>query len=429
MAASPKVVILGAGFGGLAATQALKDASVAVTLVDKNDYHTFQPLIYQVATLELAPSEIGFPVREQLHRQSNLLFHQTTVTGIDLANKQVQLAGMEPLAYDYLVLALGAQVNFLRAAGAQEYAFPMYTMQDAVRVKNHILQLFEATDKDPALIEDGSLTFAIVGGGPTGVETAGALSELFHAELNKDYPNVPISKARIILFNHGPDLLGAFNPKLRSYAKRELEKRGVEVRTGVGVTAIGRDYVTLSSGDNVQARTVIWAAGVQANPIAPALGLPAGKGGTIPVNLDLTLAGHPEVYIVGDIATMTDAKTGKVLPQLGSTAMQAGQHAGENIARVVTGGQTEPFKYLDKGIMATVGRGAAVVEMPGGHTMTGHAAWLAWLSVHLVLLSGGESKIVTTVDWGWNLLTKKRGKRIVVSDEDVAEDLATQSAK
>src|SRR6478672_6073919 len=235
-----------------------------------------------------------------------------------------------------------------------------------------MLKLFEATDKDPSLIEDGSLTFAIVGGGPTGVETAGALSELLHIDLNEDYPNLPVRKARVILFNHGPDLLGAFNPKLRKYAQKELEKRGVEVRTGVGVTAIGPDYVTLSSGEEVRARTIIWAAGIQANPIAKALGLPTGKGGTIPVNLDLTLEGHPEVYIVGDIAAMTDAKTSKVLPQLGSTAMQAGKRAGENIERVVKGEKAEPFKYLDKGTMATIGRGAAVVEMPGGHTMTGH---------------------------------------------------------
>src|SRR6476646_10622529 len=226
MTALPKVLVLGAGFGGMAATQALKNAPVEVTLVDKNDFHTFQPLLYQVATLELGPSEVAFPVREQLHRQSNLLFHETTVTGIDLANKEVQVEGMAPLTYDYLVLALGAQANFLRAEGAQEHAFPMYTLQDAIRVKNHLLKVFEATDKDPSLIEDGSLTFAIVGGGATGVETAGALSELLHIELNEDYPNLPVQKARIILFNHGPDLLGAFNPKLRKYAQKELEKRG-----------------------------------------------------------------------------------------------------------------------------------------------------------------------------------------------------------
>jgi NADH dehydrogenase len=427
MTAAPQVLILGAGFAGMAAAQALKDAPVEVTLVDKNDFHTFHPLLYQIATLELSPSEVGFPVREQMHRQSNLLFHQTTVTGIDLANKQVQVERMAPLTYDYLVLALGAQVNFLRADGADQNGFPMYTMHDAIRIKDHILEVFEATDKDPSLIDDGALTFAIVGGGATGVETSGALSELFHVELNKDYPNLPVQKARIILFNHGPDLLGPFNPKLRSYVRKQLELRGVEVRTGEGVAAVGPDYVKLSSGEVVKARTVIWAAGVQANSLAKSLGLPTGKGGTIPVNLDLTLEGHPEVYIVGDIAAMTDAKTNKLLPQLGSTAMQAGKQAGENIAHAVKGEPTQPFKYVDKGTMATVGRGAAIVELPGGHTMTGHSAWLAWLSIHLVLLSGGESKTNTTVDWGWTLLTKKRGKRIVFSDEDIAAEQAAQS--
>jgi len=427
MAAAPQVLILGAGFAGMAAAQALKDAPVEVTLIDKNDYHTFHPLLYQVATLELGPSEIAFPVREQLHRQTNLLFHQAPVTGIDLANKHVQVEGMAPFTYDYLVLALGAQVNYLRADGAQENGFPMYNVHDAIRVKDHILKLFEATDKDPSLIEDGSLTFALVGGGATGVEMSGALSELFHVELNKDYPNLPVQKARVILFNHGPDLLGPFNPKLRNYARKALEQRGVEVRTGEGVAEVGPDYVKLSSGEVVKARTVIWAAGIQANSIAKSLGLPTGKGGTIPVNLDLTLEGHPEVYVVGDIAAMTDAKTNKLLPQLGSTAMQAGKHAGENIAHTVKGESRQPFKYTDKGTIATVGRGAAIVEMPGGHTMTGHSAWMAWLSIHLVLLSGGETKATTTVDWGWNLLTKKRGKRIVVSDEDLAEEHAGQS--
>jgi len=429
MSENPQVLILGAGFAGMGAAQALKDAPVKITLVDKNDYHTFQPLLYQVATDELGPSEVAFPVREQLHRQSNLIFHQATVTSIDLANRQAQITGMEPLSFDYLVLALGAQVNFLRAEGAQENAFPMYTMQDAVRLKNHILKLFEAADKDPSLIDDGALTFTIVGGGPTGVEIAGALSELFHIELKKDYPNLPVDKARIILYNHGPDLLGPFNPKLRKYAKKALEQRGVEVRTGIGVSAIGSDNVTLSSGETVKARTVVWAAGVQAHPIAKTLGLPTGKGGCIPVTLDLSLEGHPKVYIIGDIAAMTDAKTNTLLPQLGSTAMQAGKHAGENIGRAVKGEKTEPFKYLDKGFMATIGRGAAVVEMPHGHTMTGHAAWLAWLGVHLVLLSGSETKATTGVDWGWNVLTKKRGKRIIVSDEDIEQAHTEQTSQ
>lgn len=427
MATQPHIIILGGGFAGMGAAQRLRDAPVKITIFDQNDYHTFQPLLYQLATDELETSEVGFPIREVMHRQQNAVFHRARVTGIDLANKQVLVDGMDPVTYDYLVIGLGAVVNFFGVKGAQEYAYPLYTLHDALRLKNHILNTLEMADKNPALVDEGALTFCVVGGGPTGVETSGALAELLHAVAEKDYPNLPIKeKSQIVLFEAGPHLLAPFKPKLQEYAKKALEKLGVTVRLGEGVTEIRPDSITLRSGEVVKTHTLVWGAGIQAHPLAGSLGVAQVKGGRVPVNLDLSLKDYPDVFVIGDIAMITDTKTNQQLPQLGSVAQQAGHHAGDNITRLLRGEQAEPFTYFDKGTMATIGRGAAVVEMPGHGTMTGHAAWLAWLGVHAALLSGGEEKSTTIVDWGWNMLTKKRGKRIVVSDEDVAAEAAKE---
>jgi NADH:ubiquinone reductase (H+-translocating) len=414
----PHAVILGAGFGGIGTLKRLRDADVKITIVDKHDYHTFQPLLYQVATDELAPQEVGYPIRELLHGRKNIVFHQTSVGSVDLARKQVIAEGVGPIQYDYLVLAMGAVVNFFRTPGADQHAFPLYTMDDAIRLKDHVLRTFEAVDKNPALVDEGALTFCVVGGGPTGVEVSGALSELLHVDLAKDYPKLPVGKAKVLLYEHSPTLLGAFAPKLQVYAQKALEEREVEVHNGVGVTKVSSTSINLSTGATVPTRTLIWAAGLQANPIVDSLGVELMHGGRIPVGSDLQVKDHPGVFAIGDIAAMTDAKTGKVLPGLGSAALQAGYHVGETIKRLGEGKPAKPFEYFDKGFMAQVGRGAAVVELPTGDTMTGTAAWLAWLGVHLLLLSGAEEKSTTFVDWGWNILTRKHGKRIVLMDED-----------
>src|SRR5215475_6297441 len=420
MAELPHVVILGAGFGGIGALKRLRDADVRITIVDKNDYHTFQPLLYQVATDELGPVEVGFPIRELLHGRQNITFHQTTVQSIDLQRKQVVVEGSKSIQYDYLVLALGGVVNFFHTPGADQHALPLYTLTDAIRLKEHILKRFEAVDKKPALVDDGALNFCVVGGGPTGVELAGALVELLHAELKEDYPNVPVDKAQVLLYEHSPNLLGTFAPKLETYARAALEERGVKVHTGAGVAEIGPTSIELSTGATVKTHTTVWAAGLQANPVVNSLGIELVHGGRIPVGPDLQVKEHPGVFAIGDIAAMTDGKTGQVLPGLGATALQAGRHVGETIKCLLESKQPEPFKYLNKGIMAQVGRGAAVVELPTGGTMTGHLAWLAWLGVHLSLLNGAEQKASVFVDWGWSFLTHRRGKRIILSDDDVA---------
>jgi NADH dehydrogenase len=410
----PRVLILGGGFAGVGAAQELADADVDIVLVDRHDYHTFQPLLYQLATGLLETSAVGHSLRDLIHRQDNATVHKTTVTAVDLAARSVELAEMEPLTYDYLVLALGAVVNFFGAEGAAEHAFPMYTLADAVRLKEHVLTKWEAADKDPALVEDGALNVVVVGGGPTGVESAGALAELYRADFAKDYPNLPQDKARIILVEAGPEVFGMFKPDIRAYTEKALEKRTVEVMTGEIVESVSPTRVTLKSGTVLAAHTLVWGAGLQANALVRSLGLELEKGNRIAVGPELTLPDRPEVYVVGDIAAITDAREKQVLPQLGSVALQSGEHAGDTIARTVASKEAKPFKYRDKGTMATIGRGAAVVQMLGGKTMKGKAAQMAWGTVHLALLPTNEDRAKAVVDWAGAAFSHQRAGRITV---------------
>jgi NADH:ubiquinone reductase (H+-translocating) len=411
----PRVLVLGGGFAGVGAAQALADADVDIVLVDRHDYHTFQPLLYQLATGLLEPSAVGHSLRDLIHRQDNATVHKATVTAIDLDTREVELAEMAPLTYDYLVLALGAEVNFFGTEGAAEHAFPMYTLPDAVRLKEHVLRKWEAADKDHSLVDDGALNIVVVGGGPTGVETAGALAELYRADFAKDYPNVSEESARIVLVEGGPEVFGVFKPNLRAYAEQALTERTVEVMTGEIVASVAPTRVTLKSGTVLETHTLVWGAGLQANAVVRSLGLELEKGYRIAVGPELTLADHHEVYVVGDIAAITDAREKQMLPQLGSVALQSGEHAGESIARSVAGKEPKPFKYRDKGTMATIGRGAAVVQMLGGRTMKGKKAQVAWGTVHLALLPTNEDRARAVVDWAGAALTHQRTGRITVS--------------
>jgi NADH:ubiquinone reductase (H+-translocating) len=415
----PQVLVLGGGFGGVGAARALKGAGVDVTLVDKHDYHTFQPLLYQVATDLLETSACGHPLRDLFHEQPHVAVHEATVTGIDLVRREVQFAEMAPFTYDYLVLGLGARVNFFGVEGTEQHAFPMYTLPDAVRLREHVLRKWEAADRDPALVEDGALNVVVVGGGPTGIESAGAMAELYRSNFSEDYPGIPQDKARIVLVEAGSALMAMFRSDIRSYTKKALEKRGVEVLLGEVVASVEPTRVTLESGKVIKAHTLVWGAGLQASPLAESLGLDLQHGNRVPAEPDLSVAGHPEVFAVGDIAWITDSKTNEVLPQLGSVALQAGEQAGENIARLVAGKDTEPFVYHDKGTMATIGRGAAVMQTRGGHTLKGKSASLAWGAVHLALLSTGEDRAKAVVEWTWAGFTHERAGRISVrTDQD-----------
>jgi len=410
----PRVLVLGGGFGGIGAARKLGKSPVDVVLVDQHDYHTFQPLLYQLATGLLEQPAVGHAIRDLFHGQDNARIHQDRVVAVDFDAREARFEELEPQPYDYLVLALGAEVNFFGVEGAAEHSFPLYTLRDAVRLKNHVLERWEAADRKPELAEDGALDIVVVGGGPTGVETAGALAELYNGLLRKDYPAMPEGAGRIVLVEASPEIFSMFKPNLRTYAEKALVERGVEVRTGDVVKSITPERVTLTSGTVLPAHTLVWGAGLQGNALVRSLGLELEKGNRLGVDAELRLASHPEVFVVGDIAAIPDAKTEQVLPQLGSVALQSGEHAGETIARLVAGKETKPFKYRDKGTMATIGRGAAVVQMLGGKTMKGKKAQLAWGTVHLALLPTNEDRAKAVVDWAGAALTHQRTGRIRV---------------
>ena len=412
--ARPRVLVLGGGFAGIGAAQKLHKSDLDVVVVDKNDYHTFQPLLYQVATSLLEQSAVGHPVRDLFHDQDNVRIHKDSVTAIDLDTRTVEFAEMQPAAYDYLVLGLGAEVNFFGVEGAAEHAFPLYTLPDAARLKNQVLRMWEAADKNPDLIEDGALNIVVVGGGPTGVETAGALAELYNGLFRKDYPDIAEDASRILLVEASPEIFSMFKPDLRTYAVDALTKRGVEVMTGDVVESISPSRVKLKSGKELKAHTLVWGAGLQGNALVQSLGLELQRGNRIAVDGDLRVPSHPEVFAVGDIAAITDPKTDQVLPQLGSVALQSGEHVGETIAHLAAGKETKPFKYRDKGTMATIGRGSAVVQMLGGKSMKGKKAQLAWGTVHLALLPTNEDRAKAVVEWAGAGLTHQRAARITV---------------
>ena len=414
----PRVLVLGGGFGGIGAARKLADADADVVLVDQNNYHTFQPLLYQVATDLLDTDAVGHSLRDLFHDQPNTTVHQGTVTSVDVEKKLVEFADREPLAYDYLVVALGATVNFFGTKGADEHGFPMYTLADAIRLKDQVLERWEAADRDPSLVDDGALNVVVVGGGPTGVESVGALAELYRSNFAEDYPQVPQDKARLILVEAGPTLFAMFKQDIRDYTAKALQQRGVEVLVGESVESVAPTRVTLKSGKVIDAHTLVWGAGLRASDRAGDIPVELQRGHRVPVEPDLSVAGHAEVFGVGDIAWITDSKTNEVLPQLGSVALQAGEWAGENIARLLEGKETKPFEYEDKGTMATIGRGAAVVQFRRGRTMKGKAATLAWGAVHLALLSTGEDRAKAVIDWTWAGFTHERSNRISVQTDD-----------
>ncbi len=416
-ASRPRVLILGGGFAGIGAARRLKKAEAEVVLVDSHDYHTFQPMLYQVATDVLETAAVAHPLRDLFHEQPNAAVHQATATSIDLDARRVEFDQMAAIDYDYLVLALGAQVSYFGVEGAAEHAFPMYTLEDALRLREHVLRRWEAADRDPALAQDGALRVVIVGGGPTGIESVGALAELYKSDFAKDYPNLPLDQAQLTVVEAGNALFSMFHEELQTYTQQTLEKRGVEILLGEIVASVEPTRVTLKSGRVLNAHTLVWGAGLQAHPIAQSLGLELEHGNRIPVEPDLSIDGHPDVFAVGDIAWITDTKTDEVLPQLGSVALQAGERAGENIIQLIAGETAEPFVYHDKGTMATIGPGAAVIQFPKGRTMKGKTAFLAWGAVHLALLSTGEDRTKAMLDWTWAGFTRERSSRIVVGSD------------
>jgi NADH dehydrogenase len=414
--ARPRVVIVGAGFGGLAAAKALAGAPVDVTLVDRHNFHTFSPLLYQVATAGLAAEDIAPNVRGIVQRAPNVRARLASVHGIDVDARTVVVDEGPPIPYDWLILAAGAVSSDFGVPGVAEHAIPLKTLADATRVRSTVLRRFEAADVDPALVEAGVLTFVVAGGGPTGVELCGALAELFTTVLAKDFKELDVTRGRVVLVEMSDGLLGAFSPRSRAEAKRELEARGVEVLLGTAIASVDAGSVHLRDGRVIPTRTVVWAAGVRPNPLAAVVGLARSDRGGIVVGSDLSVPAHPEIFVVGDLAA-APAADGSTHPQLAPVAMQGGRHAARTILRRTAGKRARRFRYHDKGTMATIGRRAAVAELPLHIRFGGTLGWLSWLGLHLVFLIGFRNRVVVVVNWAWNYVKWDRGNRMIISDD------------
>jgi NADH dehydrogenase len=313
------------------------------------------------------------------------------------------------------VLAAGSSTSDFGIPGVTEHAFPLKTLPDAVRLRNHILTTFERADANPGLVEEGALTIVLAGGGPTGVELAGSLSELISRNLAADFPNLDVSRARVVLVEALDHVLGSFSPSSRRHALETLQAKGVEIRLESPIAEVGPDAVTLGDGSVITTKTVVWTAGIRANPLADELGAEKGKGGAVKVGRDLALPGRPEVFVIGDLAAASDRR-GQPFPQLAQVAIQGGRHVARNIQRRHAGKPSRPFHYVNKGIMATIGRRAAVAELPFGIKLSGGVGWFSWLAVHLVFLVGFRNRVVVLVNWAWNYLTWDRASRVILDD-------------
>jgi NADH dehydrogenase len=408
------VVIVGGGFAGLGCARRLADHDhVRITLLDRNNYHQFQPLLYQVATSLLAPSDIAHSLRDVFAGQQNVDVKLAEISAVDTATKTVRSTDGEQWSADALVLAAGSQPNFFHTGGAAENAFPLYSLDNATRLRSRILGLLEAVDRNPTLVERGALNFVIVGGGPTGVEVAGAIADMINLTVPAEYRSLDATLAHIYLVDYGDALLKPFSDKAHGYVAKVLTDRKVELRLGTGIKEVGTGHALLSDGAVIPTRCVIWGGGITAARVAADCGLAQGRGGRVDVQSDLTVAGSPGVYAVGDVANIPGSD-GRSLPQLGSVALQSGTAAADNILADFDGKPRTPFAYRDKGIMAMIGRGAAIAEVgKNHHEVHGQLAHMAWLGVHASLMTGMRDKVEAIVDWGWDRLSKTGGPHVL----------------
>jgi len=408
---APHVVIVGGGFGGLSAARRLARGDVRVTVVDRQNHHLFQPLLYQVATAGLSPADIASPIRALLKKHENVEVRMGEVTGVDLGARRVMLKDGATLGYDALIVAAGVRHAYFGRDEWEAAAPGLKTIDDALEIRRRVLSAFEEaeTEADPKL-RDALLTFVVVGAGPTGVELAGAIAELARFTVAKDFRAYDPRKARVLLVEAGPRMLAAFDERLSASAQRDLEKLGVEVRLNTRVTDVRLDGVQLGEAF-LPARTVLWAAGVQGPPLARALGIELDRSGRVKVQDDLTVPGHPEVYVIGDLASFA-VEGGGTLPGLAPVANQQGVHAAENLLATLEGKPRRRFRYLDKGIMATVGRSAGIAQT-GKLRLSGFLGWLAWLFIHILFLIGFRNRLLVMIQWTWAWFTWGRGARLI----------------
>lgn len=409
----PRVVIAGGGFGGLEAAKALRRAPVRVTLLDRQNHHLFQPLLYQVATAALSPADIAEPLRHILRRQENSEVILTDVQRVDPAAKQV-ITSDGPVGYDYLIIAAGARHSYFGHPEWEQFAPGLKSLDDATEIRRRLLLAFEIAEKTADDAERrAAMTFVVIGAGPTGVEMSGAIAEIARVTLVRDFRHIDPAQARVILLDAAPRVLPTFVPELSESARRQLFDIGAEVRLHAQVEDVSASGVRLKGGEEIAARTIIWAAGNAASPLGASLGVPLDRQGRVVVNADLSIPGHPEVMVIGDMAHF--APDGEPpLPGLSPVAMQQGRHAAKNIRAMLAGGWTQAFAYFDKGTMATIGRHAAVADA-GFLRFSGYPAWLAWLFVHLIFLVGFRSKLLVLLSWAYAYLTYGRGARLITA--------------
>lgn len=410
LAARPHVVIIGAGFGGLAAARALRRAPVRITLIDRRNHHLFQPLLYQVATGGLSPGEIAYPIRAVVRNQKNTQVLLAEAVGIDLGRREVRLAD-GVLAYDYLILAAGARHSYFGHGEWEPLAPGLKDVEDALEIRRRILLAFERAERetDPER-RRAELTFAIVGAGPTGVELAGAIADIARRVLVEDFRAIDPRDTRVLLLEAGTRVLPAFPILLSAKAEDELRHLGVDVRTSTLVTGVSEHHVEVE-GEPIPARTILWAAGVTASPLAATLGVPLDRAGRVQVTPELSLSGHPEAFVIGDLARLQDGD-GRWLPGLAPVAMQQGRAAAANIVRLVQGQPQRRFRYIDKGNLAAIGRARAVADIHGLQ-LSGPAAWLVWLFVHILFLIGFRNRILVTMEWTWDYLSFQQAARLI----------------
>jgi NADH:ubiquinone reductase (H+-translocating) len=409
--ANPTVLVVGGGFGGLYAARALARHPLRVVLVDRVNYHLFQPLLYQVATAALSPGEIAEPLRAILRKYRNVEVLLGEVTTVDVQARCVKLSDGGELAYDYLILATGGRHSYFGHPEWESAAPGLKSLEDALEIRRRILLAFELAEREPDPAKrQALLTFVIVGGGPTGVELAGAIAEIARHTISRDFRRFDPRQARVILLERADRVLEQYPPDLSTSARRALERLGVEVQTGKGASEVTLEYVR--SGDEIiPTHTALWAAGVQASPLGRQLGVPVDRNGRVPVEPDLSIAAHPEVLVIGDLASLR-RPNGKMLPGIAPVAIQQGQAAAENIWRSVQGVPRRPFHYFDRGTMATIGRAAAVAEIRALH-LSGLPAWIAWLVVHIFFLIGFQNRLLVMVQWAWSYVSYERGARLI----------------
>ncbi|HYH09877.1 MAG TPA: NAD(P)/FAD-dependent oxidoreductase [Thermoanaerobaculia bacterium] len=411
----PQIVIVGGGFAGLYTARGLKDVEADVTIVDRHNYHLFQPLLYQVAMAGLNPSDIAAPIRGILRRQKNVSVILAEVRAVDTAQKRVQFADGGSLPYDFLVLATGATHSYFGHTEWERVAPGLKTIDDALEIRRRVLLAFEAAEResDPA-VQQALLTFVVIGAGPTGVELAGALSEIARQTLVRDFRHFHPESARVILLEGKERVLPPYPADLSEKARKQLVDLGVEVITNAVVTEVTERHVTFGER-TIETRTVLWGAGVQASPLAKTLGVPLDRAGRVLVEPDLSIPGHKEVFVLGDLAAAKQ-RDGSFVPGVAPAAIQAGQHMARNLERAVAGQPTRPFVYKDKGSLATIGRAAAVADF-GRVRFGGFMAWMAWLLIHIFFLIGFRNRFLVITQWAWAYLTYQRGARLITADE------------